>query len=309
MIPWPEKYRDRDAFDTAYGAAAAATNNFRDVSAETILAAIEAAPASLRIFRLIIGYTPGELAETAKQLAGAAISKGAIERMEDGHPASTRGLKALPTLTQLLAAIVSGEGGYSVSTELQKSGFRGKTNKPDTRNGWATVEQFHRNGVPYSELLYQRFYGGAFRQLQDAGGAAKGGIVEDAVEVLFKELGVPYIRTVPGTQASAGARFGITVRPAPDFIIHDGNAARGLLECKSAGDGGTARDKAGRFGILNVEAQRLGGIPVLAVLEGLGWRRLNDALGPVIRACDGRVFSLSNVGELAQVDPIRDLTR
>ncbi len=30
-----------------------------------------------------------------------------------------------------------------------------------------TVAEFARDGVPYSELLYQRFYGGAFRQLQD----------------------------------------------------------------------------------------------------------------------------------------------
>jgi len=116
--------------------------------------------------------------------------------------------------------------------------------------------------------------------------------------------GVP---TVPGTQATAGRRFGVQVQPAPDFILHDGSTARGLLECKSAGDGGTARDKAGRFGALRREAQRLGGIPALAVLEGLGWRRLNDALGPVVRDCDGRVFIPGNLSDLLDVDPVRDL--
>jgi hypothetical protein len=30
----------------------------------------------------------------------------------------------------------------------------------------------------------------------------------------------------------------------------------------------------------------------VAVLDGLGWRRTNDALGPVVRAPDGRVVTL-----------------
>ena len=155
--------------------------------------------------------------------------------------------------------------------------------------------------------LYQRFYGGAFRQLQDAGGSRKGDILEEATELLFSENGVPYVRTLPGTQATAGEPFGITVQPAPDFILHDGTTARGLLECKSAGDGGTARDKAGRFSNLRREAQRLGGIPVIAVLEGLGWRRVNDALGPVVRDCDGRVFTMSNLSDLLEVEPVAGL--
>jgi hypothetical protein len=309
LIPWPEKYRDRDGFNAAYEAAATATNGFSDVSPQMIYEAISSDPASLRIFRLIIGYTPAELASSAKELEGADIGKAAIERMEEGRQPSKRSLPAINPLARLLARVVSGSGGYNVPTELKKAGFRGKTDKPDTEDGWATVERFHRDGVPYSELLYQRFYGGSYRQLQDAGGTKKGDILEDAVEELFDNLDVPYVRTVPGTQATAGRKFGISVQPAPDFIIHDGEKARGLLECKSAGDGGTARDKAGRFGALRVEANRLGGIPVLAVLEGLGWRRLNDALGPVIRDCDGRVFCPSNLGDLAQIDPIRDLVQ
>ena len=71
-----------------------------------------------------------------------------------------------------------------------------------------------------------------------------------------------------------------------------------MLECKLTNDGGTARDKALRYGRLREESVRLGGIPLLAVLGGLGWTRVNDTLGPVVRDCDGRVFSVSNLPEM-----------
>lgn len=61
--------------------------------------------------------------------------------------------------------------------------------------------------------------------------------------------------------------------------------------------------KAARFGVLREEAIRLGGIPVVAVVDGLGWERLNDALGPVVRDCDGRVFTLQTLPEMLEVEP------
>lgn len=72
-------------------------------------------------------------------------------------------------------------------------------------------------------------------------------------------------------------------------------------------DGGTARDKALRFERLHEESVRLGGIPLLAVLGGLGWMRVNDTLGPVVRGCDGRVFSVSNLDEMLTVAPFLTL--
>jgi hypothetical protein len=98
------------------------------------------------------------------------------------------------------------------------------------------------------------------------------------------------------------------VRPAPDFVVFDENdTLRAMLECKQTNDGGTARDKAGRFGTLRQEGIRLGGIPLFAVLDGLGWRRTNDALGPVVRDTDGRVFTLATVGDMIKTQPFPHL--
>lgn len=94
------------------------------------------------------------------------------------------------------------------------------------------------------------------------------------------------------------------VAPAPDFVVYDENETlRAMLECKGANDGGTARDKALRFARLKQESVRLNGVPLLAVLGGIGWARVNDTLGPVVRDTDGRVFTLANLGDMLTVAP------
>lgn len=88
------------------------------------------------------------------------------------------------------------------------------------------------------------------------------------------------------------------------------DSLRAILECKGTNDGGTARDKAARFGALRAESTRLGGIPVFAMLGGVGWRRTGDALGPVVRDTDGRVFTMATLAEMLTVEPfpsLRDL--
>lgn len=116
--------------------------------------------------------------------------------------------------------------------------------------------------------------------------------------------GIRFIRTGSHNQDEITARFEIAVRPAPDFVVYDtAGGLRAMLECKAANDGGTARDKALRFARLRDESVRLGGVPLIAVLGGLGWTRVNDTLGPVIRDCDDRVFSVSNLPDMLTVTP------
>jgi len=80
-----------------------------------------------------------------------------------------------------------------------------------------------------------------------------------------------------------------------------------MLECKGTNNGGTARDKALRFERLRDESIRLGGIPLIAVLGGMGWTRVNDALGPVVRDTEGRVFTLSTLQSMLDVAPFPSL--
>lgn len=288
----------------SYRRASAGTDGFTAVDQDTIRRTLLGEPQSLLTFRVICGLTRDEFAHATKVvdpeggLSGAAVD--GIER---------KGTKIKPEKAALLARtidlIVNGSLFGQTSGDLMvKQNF-----KPDTEGGWSSVEKFASGGVPYSTFLHQRHYGGAFRQLLDATSSRRGDLIEVAVEDLFRENHVPYIRTGSHSQADISKRFGLDVRPAPDFAVYDesSDTLMAILECKGANDGGTARDKALRFAKLKAESMRLGGIPVMAVLGGIGWQRVNDTLGPVLADTDGRVFTMTTLDQMLTVAPMPQL--
>lgn len=288
-------------FDDAYEKAMVATDGFARVDPETLAKALEVEPRTLLVFRTVLGLTKGEFAASTTIVAKADNQKGLsankVDTMEKrgSVPTTQQAAVAAVTIDRIMSGTLFGEP----EGELQS-----KQRKPDTLDGWATVRAFATHGVGYSTFLHQRHYGGAFRQILDATSEKRGDLIERAVEELFIAHGVPYIRTGSHNQGEIEKRFEVAVRPAPDFVVFDrSDTVRGILECKGANDGGTARDKALRFTKLREESVRLGGVPLLAVLSGLGWTRVNDTLGPVVRDCDGRVFTLANLPEMLTVQP------
>lgn len=295
----------KDHFESLYAIADSATHGFTRIAVDDLASVIEAAPETLLVFRTIMGLTKQEFAHTTGIVAPSlnlnALSASKVDSMEQKKRAISKkeALVVANTLTNLIEGTLFGEPRGKVVS---------KQTKPDTDEGWKTVQTFARDGVPFSLFLHQRHYGGAFRQLLDATSTKRGDIIEDAVESLFLANGIPYIRTGSHNQADIARTFEVTVLPAPDFVVFDNKMAlRGILECKLVNDGGTARDKAPRFSALKDEATRLGGIPLLAVLGGLGWKRLNDALGPVVRDTDGRVFTLRTLDQMLTVAPFPQL--
>lgn len=303
FIPWRPDY-ELERFTAAYDRAHSLTNGFQDVSVADLERILMEAPETLRIFRVLLGFTGQELAAAsalvAAELEVSEVGRGRIKSMEEGRkpPESAAQLTA-----QVVDRAMSGGMGESPSDEV-----RAKIDKPDTKQGWETVRGYAAQGVPFAMFLHQRHYGGAFRQLLDATSTARGDILEDAVQSLFEEKSIPFVRTGSHNQAEIESRFGLTVRPAPDFVVYDSKGTlRAILECKGANDGGTARDKAARFRSLRQESMRLGGVPTVAVLSGLGWTRTTDALGPVVRDTDGRTFTLANIREMLHVEPFFSL--
>jgi hypothetical protein len=300
-----EDFYELPYFERAYARAAEATASFTRVSAADLEAAIAADPIVLLPLRVITGLLKNEFAGAtrlvAETLGLAPLSAAKVDSMERSGTATSAEQALVAALT--LDEIMHGRLFGSPPGELKS-----KQEKPDTSHGWDTVRECAARGVPYSMFLHQRHYGGAFRQVLDATSTLRGGLIEDAVEALFAEHGILYIRTGAHNQAEIEARFEVVVRPAPDFVVYDeSDNLRAMLECKGANDGGTARDKALRFERLRDESIRLGGTPLIGVVSGLGWTRVNDTLGPVVRDCDGRVFSVSNVAEMLTVAPFTSL--
>lgn len=298
-------FYESDNFQHVYRAAAQATDNFHRVETHELAAVIRADPRTLVVFRTITGLTRQEFAHSTTLVAEArgesGLSASKVDSMERRGTSTsfTQAEIAAETITRITAGDLFGD---------PPGGLKSKQEKPDTADGWATVQEFAETGVPYSLFLHQRHYGGAFRQVLDATGSDRGNLIEDAVEALFVENGVPYIRTGSHNQGDIEARFEVRVTPAPDFVVFDDSEnLRAMLECKGANDGGTARDKALRFERLRDEAGRLGGVPLLAVLGGIGWSRVNDTLGPVVRDTDGRVFTRTTLPEMMTVFPFPSL--
>lgn len=302
-LHWRDEYELPD-FQAAYTRAHDITHGFHDTSAERLAFALIAEPTTLRIFRTILGLTTQEFAASTATLVDrfgiATISPARVKGIEAGRVPSD-------DIAAVCAAVID-EAIRGVLFGAPEGEVRSKTDKPDTVAGWGTVQAFAADGVPLSVFLHQRHYGGAFRQLLDATSTKRGNLLEDAVEDLFTNHQVPYVRTGSHNQEEIARRFGITVKPAPDFVVFDASETlHAMLECKGANDGGTARDKASRFNSLRGEAARLGGIPLFAVLAGLGWRRTSDALGPVVRDTDGRVFTIPTLDQMLTVPPFPDL--
>jgi hypothetical protein len=302
----PAPFYEPDYFEAVYAAAHAATEGFSLVAEDELAAVLTVDPRTLLVFRTIVGLAKEEFGHATALVAGPLglppVSAGKIDSMERrGIGASAGQVQVVArTLTQIMDGTLFGEP----AGEL-----RSKQDKPDTASGWASVRGYAAGGVPFALFLHQRHYGGAFRQLLDATSSRRGDLIEDAVAALFSSRGVPFIRTGAHNQGEIADRFEVKVTPAPDFVVYDdAGALRAMLECKATNNGGTARDKALRFERLRDESVRLGGVPLFAVLGGMGWARVNDTLGPVVRDTDGRVFTLATLDDMLTAAPFPQLT-
>ena len=298
-------FYDQSHFIAAYAAAHGATVGFTRVTEDDLARTLEQAPRTLLVLRTIIGLSKDEFAHSTMLAGGPTglrpLSTAKVDSMERRGTATSAAQARVAAMT--LCSVMDGS-----LFGVPPANLRSKQHKPDTEFGWRSVSGFAHGGVPFAVFLHQRHYGGAFRQVLDATSTQRGDLIEDAVEALFVARGIPFIRTGASNQAEIATRFEVRVTPAPDFVVFDnvGNL-KAMLECKGTNNGGTARDKALRFGRLREESIRLGGIPLVAVLGGIGWARINDALGPVVRDTEGRVFTLSTLDSMLEVVPFAGL--
>ena len=288
----------------AYKLASRLTKKFSRVSEAELTAVLKETPMTLLAFRTLLGLGKDEFAHSTTLVAGKddpVISASKVDSMERTGTATS--LKQATVIARTIIKIMDG-----TLFGAPPPGLILKQNKADTRRGWDSVRIFASKGVDLGIYLHQRHFGGAFRQVLDATSTKRGDIIEDAVEEIFKANRIPYLRTGSNNQADIAREFEVQITPAPDFVVFDDSRTlKGMLECKGTNNGGTARDKALRFGKLRTESVRLNGVPLLAVLGGIGWARVNDALAPVLRDTDGRVFTLKTLPDMLKVAPFPSL--
>ena len=160
-------------------------------------------------------------------------------------------------------------------------------------------------GVPYSALLYQRYVGGVWRQIQDAYSEVKGDkLLEQPIADLLDANGISYYRSDAGATGATVTVQEFGISPGPDFLLPK-ESPTVLIESKVAEDGGTARDKAAR--IKNAaEAAKARGLLPCAVIDGKGWSERPQALFDIVTATDGRTYSLSTLEHLLEIPEIAE---
>jgi len=317
LVPRGSAMESQADFVTAYEALAAATGNFTDVSQERLTTALLATPSALPALRMIACLTNKELAVAMKLLDPTLrVSDDTLKRFERGSPpepsaTGRRAEQAEARRTALAAAIVASiravmDRQILTVPEDALATFHSKLDHQDTIDGWTTVHEAAENGVPYSALLYHRYVGGAWRQVQDAYSEGKGdNVLEIPLERLLAEEGIPFYRARSGATGATEAARRYGLHPGPDFVIPDDQPAV-VIESKVAEDGGTARDKASRIQTLADSARRAG-LVVCALVDGKGWSERPGALVDVVIATDGRTYCLQTMNRLMAVPEIAGL--
>lgn len=304
----PSEYEPKAMLDSL-AAAVSGTAGFTRVSQADLVQAVTASPIAVLALRTLTGLAQAEFVAAAEVVQSkdhaltVPLSSSRLSSLESGRI-------RLP-IAGALAALVARTVDELITQQLFRpapAGQRSRQTKFDTDQGWVSVRAAHTDGVPLGHYLHQRHVGGSVRQLLDATSSKRGDQLEEPVEALLLAQRIPYLRTGSHNQGDIKARFDVRINPAPDFVIFDDTeSVRALLECKYVGDGGTARDKALRFAGLRRECARLNNIPLIAVLDGLGWRRTMDALGPVVRDTEGRVFNPSTLDQMLDLAPLPSL--
>lgn len=307
LIPRGDAMASEGAFTVAYDVLDRATSGFTDVNVGTIAAALREHPASLAPLRMILGLTHGEFAVAMKLVdPECRVGAGSVKSFErKPRPAQISDRRARLIEQMAATAISVMERAVLAVPDVAEEVFHSKLDKRDTRKGWESVAA-DAAGVPYSALLYQRYVGGVWRQVQDAYSEVKGdNLLELPIETLFRDEGIPYYRTPSGARGAAEARARYNLNPGPDFVLPD-DPPSVILESKVGEDGGTVRDKAARIQAMAEEAHRRR-LTAVAVVDGKGWSERPNALVDVVIATGGLTYTLDTLPLLLQVPQIAAL--
>ena len=295
---------DEGQFEVAYECLAEHTHNFTDVSEENLIRALTEKASVLAPLRMILGFTYNELSWAMKRTRPGTTTSGTTLKNFERAPAQERITARRSEMIETIAATMGAVMARHILQipESARRFFHSKLDKRDTSDGWHSVE-LAAGGVPYSALLYQRYVGGVWRQVQDAYSEVKGDkLLEQPIADLFDANGISYYRSGSGASGATitERRFGLS--PGPDFVLPE-ESPTVIIESKVAEDGGTARDKAARVRNASAAARARGLLPC-AVVDGKGWSERPKALLDIVIATNGRTYSLTTLAHLLDIPEV-----
>lgn len=307
LIPKGDSMADEESFTRAYGALAAGTSNFTSVQKAVLKRVLLNAPETLAPLRMIVGLTHNELAVAMKQLHSEARVNGDKLKKFERSPVPHQTSNERDELAALIAATVTAVMNREILPvpPTATKHFHSKLDKRDTIDSWTSVHTDSK-GVPYSALLYQRYVGGVWRQVQDAYSEVKGdAVLEYPLRDMLDMHHIPYHRSSRGASGAKETveRYGMS--PGPDFVIPDESPTL-VVESKVGEDGGTVRDKAARIRTMTTAARERG-LKACVLIDGKGWIERSTALLDVIIATEGRTYTLATLDHILELPEIQSL--
>lgn len=302
-MPRGEGFTDYPTFETGYQALKRATNDFTTVTVETVEAAVVAAPVSFIVFRSILGFTPPEWAHVTTERTGVRVDQGAARTMDRAvrlRPLTPRTFGTSLGDQRMRAMIRAGVETLVQGIGLDAPGLVHRLDKVDTRQGLRSIQPIADLGVPYAVLLYERFLGRPFASHRDAVSELVGLVVESAIKTVLTEARVTFRETGRAERINGFDQ-------APDFIVPDEFNPAALIEAKLTEDDGTARDKVARIQRLRTLRDESGmTYDVIACIAGRGFKVRREDMRRMLKATDGKVFTLETMPLLVENTRIRE---
>jgi hypothetical protein len=302
VLPKKDTFIEYPDFQAAYETLKRHMKGFVLLREEAVWGALREDALTLVVLRTILGMSPPEWAELARQEADSDVS-GSFARGLDVEVRKQRdGLARLRdgTLKQKrIAALVA------IAVEhLYRGAPPGAENtvhrlaKADTVKGQESLRHVASEHVPYAVLLYERYLGRPFASYRDSVSELVGEVMENAIEQRLRRARISFRRTgqaerIPGFEQ------------APDFFVPTEYAPAVIIEAKITGDDGTARDKVARIHRLaTMRDQKIrAGEPefqIVACIDGRGFGVRRQDMRDMLGWTRGKVFTLSTLDRLIQ---------
>ena len=227
-LPRGEGFIDYPTFSKGYEELKLTTKDFRDLSPEQVVAAVNRTPISLIVLRTILGFTPPEWAYITSQRSGVEVPQGsarALDRRIRMAPLKPLGPANGITGGRLRAMI---DTACKLLTEVPPAVPADRLyrlDKADTKDGLASLQPLADLGVPYAMLLYERFLGRPFAGHRDSVSELVGDILESAIEAQLSGSKVSFRKTGRAQRVTGFDQ-------APDFVIPVNSIPRSLLRPK-----------------------------------------------------------------------------
>jgi hypothetical protein len=174
-----------------------------------------------------------------------------------------------------------------------------RLDKIDTTDGLSSLQAVAAAGVEYPMLLYERMLGRPFATYRDSASSDVARVMEDPVEEMLKNAGIPYHKSRMGERFKG-------LNPGPDFLVPDQRDPKVVIEAKIGQDDGTTRDKVDR--VRSLEGSSAGGtkFEVVACIDGRGFKVRRERMQTLIQATRGKVFTLATLQHLVEKTRLRE---